>query len=453
MNTKIFREYDIRGEYGKDFNEDFAYILGRSYASYIQEKYKQNTVIVGRDNRLSSPILSEYLIKGLLESGATVIKLGLVTSPMCAYATKKLHNVFSIMITASHNPKEDNGFKFSLDKYGMARGEMIDEFKNYTLQNKFLDKEGTLKTIDIYPYYISHIASNIHLGDKKIKVILDPANGTTSPFLKDIFNELNIDYKIINKESDGNFPTHHPDPSIESNLSQLRDEVLNNKADLGIGYDGDGDRLGIIDELGTFIPADKFMIIAVRDLINKTDDKRFLFDVKSSKALEDEIIKLGGTPICYRVGGHSYIRTKVNKDGIIFGGELSGHIVYNDRCDGIDDGTYASLRLIEILSKTDKPLSQLLNGITKYYNTPEIKIKIKDEIKFQIVETIKQQAIEKNYTINDIDGVRITFEDSWVLVRASNTGPNLTVRFEAQTEEKLESLKKEYLDLIETLNK
>ena len=452
MDAKVFREYDIRGVYPIDIDDNFAYTLGKSYGSYIQEKYNKNTVIVGHDNRLSSPMLKTNLVQGLVDSGCKVVDLGLVTSPMCAYATKKCHNVFSIMVTASHNPKDDNGFKFSFDKFGMARGDMVYAFRDYTMIGKFLNGQGSVKNFNIAPYYASFIKSKIDLGSRKIKVVLDPANGTTSPFLDMIFKQFdNIDYTIINGVSDGNFPTHHPDPSIASNLDGLRDEVLRQGADLGIGYDGDGDRLGIIDENGSYIPADKLMIIFVRDLINKVEDKRFLFDVKSSKALEDEIIKLGGTPICYRVGGHSYIRTKINQDNIVFGGELSGHIVFNDRWPGIDAGIYSSLRLIEVLSKTDKKLSELLDGITKYYNTPEIKVEVGDDKKFKIVDSIKKYCLDKGLKINDIDGVRVTYDDGWALVRASNTGPHLTLRFEATTEERLKELKEEYEGLIKSI--
>ncbi len=451
MNGKVFREYDIRGVYPTDIDDNFAYTLGLSYGSYIQEKYNGKTVVVGRDNRLSSPNLASNLIKGITDSGCNVINLGLVTTPMCAYATKKCQTIFSVMVTASHNPKDDNGFKFSFDKYGMARGEQVYDFRDYTLNGKFLKGQGVVKDFDIVPYYASFAKSRIELGKRKVKVILDPANGTASPFLETIFKELNIDYKIINGVSDGNFPTHHPDPAIASNLEQLKAEVLASGADLGIGYDGDADRLGVILENGEWIPADKIMIMFVRDLLPKVDNKKIVFDVKSSKALEDEIIKLGGEPICYRVGGHSYIRSKVNMDNIPLGGELSGHVVFNDRWPGIDDGIYSSLRLIEILSKTDKRISELLAGINIYYNTPEIKVAVSDDNKFTIVKKIKDICLAKGLKVNDIDGVRVTYADGWALVRASNTGPNLTLRFEATTRERLEEIKKEYEEMVNSL--
>ncbi len=450
IDKNVFREYDIRGVYPTNINEEFAYVLGRAFGSYVKTKYQGETVVVGRDIRLSSPSLSQELIKGLLSTGINVTDLGLVTSPMCAYGTKVTNNPYTMMVTASHNPKDDNGFKFGFDNDGMARGEMIADFRDYLFEGIFEDGSGTYKTFDVFPYYGSFIQNDLNFS-RRLKVVFDPANATAAPFLKSLLDVLNIDYILINGEPDGNFPTHHPDPSIESNLEQLKAEVLRNNADLGIGYDGDADRLGVIDELGNFIAIDKIMAVMIRDIINKVDNKKFVFDVKSSKALEDEIIKLGGEPICYRVGGHSYIRTKVNSDKLPFGGELSGHIVYNDRFPGIDDGIYSSLRLIELLSNSGKKMSELLEGINKYYNTPEIKVGVRDDNKFQIVESVKEYCLNKGFSVNDVDGVRVTFSDGWALIRASNTGPNLTLRFEATTEERLAEIKNEYETLINSL--
>lgn len=447
LNHNIFREYDIRGIYPTDIDSDVARIVGKSYGSYIQKKLGKKICVVGHDNRLSSPILSESLIEGITSTGCDVIDCGLCTTPMYYYACIYTKAIIGIMITASHNPKDDNGFKFSFDEFGNARGQDVYDFRDFTLEGDFLTGKGKVIPIDITPYYIEAIKNSIHMGPRKLKVVLDPGNGTTAIIAKKIHELFPIDYEIICGESDGNFPLHHPDPSVEDNLSMLKQKVLETHADVGLAYDGDGDRLGIIDNTGTFISMDQFMILMIRYLAPKLENKRFLYDVKCSKLLEDEIKRLGGIPICYRTG-NSYTRSKVNQDNIPFGGELSGHIYFRDKWNGIDSGIYAGLRLLEVLSHTEESISTLLSGLPKVYNTPEIKVPTSDEIKFDIVEKVKDYCIQKNYTILTIDGVRITFPDGWALVRASNTGPNLTLRFEAITQERLEEIKKEFTELV-----
>ena len=261
-----------------------------------------------------------------------------------------------------------------------------------------------------------------------------------------------IDLEVINGESNGNFPNHHPDPCVEENLTQLKDKVKELNADVGLGFDGDGDRMGIISNNGTFIPTDKYMIIVIRDLINKVAKKEFLYDVKCSKSLSDEIEKLGAKGLCYRTG-NSYTKAKVREEDLPFGGELSGHVYFRDRWPGFDSGLYAGLRLLEILSHTDKTVDELLEGITRYHSTEELKFKSTDDMKFKIVDKIEEYAKSKNYNYINIDGVKVLFDDGWALVRASNTGPNLTARFEAKIEDRLEELQNEFIGLIEEYNK
>ena len=450
INKKIFREYDIRGIYPSEINEEVAYIVGRSYASILQEKYNQKTICVGMDNRLSSPALKEYLLKGLLESGINVIDLGLCTTPMYFYACIYTHTL-GIMITASHNPKDDNGFKFCFDNLGNARGKQVYDFRDYTLKGDFIKGNGSITKLDIYPYYKSLLQDNINMGTKKIKVVLDPGNGTTSPFVKEIYSYFkNLDITIINDISDSTFPNHHPDPAVPENLKQLQQKVLETKSDIGIAYDGDGDRVGFVNETGEIIPIDNFMVILERYLFPKTNDKRILYDVKCSKIIEEEAKKLNGEAILCRTGA-SYTRYEINKNNIPFGGEFSGHIVFNDRFKGFDSGLYAGLRMLEILSNTNKTMTELLQGITQYYNTPEIKIKVTDDNKFNIVEKVKEYCHTKNYETIEIDGVRINFEDGWALVRASNTGPNLTLRFESTKENRLQELQQEFTSVINNI--
>lgn len=451
LDLNIFRAYDIRGIYPTSINENVAYTIGKAYGSYIQEKLNKNSCIVSHDNRLSSESLSENLIRGIIESGCNVIDYGLTTTPMNYYG-RYLNNMLGIMVTASHNPKEYNGFKFSFDQLSNARGEMIEDFKNYVLANKFLNGTGTISKNDISEKYLQYLKMGIKLGPNKRKVIIDCGNGATTIIARKAHQQFNMDFEIICEENDGNFPNHHPDPNIEDNLKMLKEKVLKEKADLGISYDGDGDRVGIIDNQGKFVTTEEFMILIIRDIINNVKNKTFLYDVKCSKALEDEISRLGGNSICYRSGA-SYTQAKTKEENLSFGGEYSGHIYFRDKVNDVCSGIYAGLRMIEILSRTSDKLSDLTKDIPKYYHTPEIRLEIDDNIKFQIVEKIKDYCKNQNYSINTIDGVRINFTNGWGLVRASNTGPNLTLRVEATDEKSMDNLKNFLLKLIETYKK
>ena len=447
IDQSIFKEYDIRGIYPTSINEEIAELIGRGFGSYLQEILNENTCVVGYDNRLSSPTLSTSLIKGITASGCNVINYGFITTPM-HYLSRHINNLNGIMVTASHNPKDDNGFKFSFDKIANARGKMIYNFRDYILQNKFLNGKGEVSQKDIKEEYLNYMKNNIKMGPKKVKVVFDLGNGATTCIAKDIHNLFpNIDAFYICDENDGNFPNHHPDPAVAENMTMLQKSVLENKADLGIAYDGDGDRLGIVLENGNYVGADKYMILIIKDLMPKITNKTILYDVKCSKSLEDEIIKLGGTPYCYRTGT-SYTEAKTKELNLAFGGEFSGHIFFNDRDYALGSGIYAGLRLIEILSKSEKTLSEMLQDITTYYSTPEIKIATTNEKKFDIVAKVLEYVKQKNYKYNDIDGVRVNFKDGWALVRASNTGPNLTIRFEAKTKDYLEELQQEFESII-----
>ena len=451
MDRSIFREYDIRGVYPTQINEEAAYTIGRSYGSYIQENLKRKICGVGRDNRLSSPALANELIKGILDSGCNVIDFGLVTTPMYYYACLKTNVIIGVMVTASHNPKDDNGFKFSFDHLGNARGEQVYDFRDYTLAGKFLTGQGEKTEFDPFLYYKSFIEENIDMGERKIKVVVDCGNGTTSLYAKEIYSMFpNLDITMICDKSDATFPNHHPDPSVIENTKMLKNKVLEIKADIGIAFDGDGDRVGFIDEKGQYVHIDKAMIAYIRNINDKVSNKKYLFDVKCGKALEDEIIKLGGTPICCRTG-NSYTRAEVNKNKYPFGGEYSGHLYFTDKWPGIDSGMYNGLRMLEILSNTNKSFSELFDGINTYYNTPEIKIPVADNIKFDIVKKVIDYAKVHEYNFLDIDGIKVKFDDGWALVRASNTGPNITVRFEANTKERLNEIKEEFEQVINNI--
>ncbi len=451
MNPNIFREYDIRGVYPETINETVAYTIGRSYGSYLREKLNQTTCIVSHDNRLSSPSLAAYLTKGITDSGLNVYNYGLTTTPMHYYA-RYIHNIYGIMITASHNPKDDNGFKFSFDNLANARGDMITDFKNYTFAGKFLTGNGTVSSGNITDKYVEFIRYGLEFGRRKRKVVIDLGNGTTSIVARKVFEKINVDFEILYEESDGRFPNHHPDPSVEANLEALKKQVLKSKADCGIAFDGDGDRLGIVDDQGHVVPSDHFMILIIRNIINNVKNKTFLYDVKCSKAVEDEIKRLGGTPLCYRTGA-SFTQAKVKEDDLPFGGEYSGHFYFRDKVADVGSGIYAGLRLLEILSKTPASLSKLLSDIPKYYSTAEIKFPAKDETKFDVVKQIIEFCETKKWVLNTIDGVRVNFNNGWALVRASNTGPNIIMRCEATTEEGLENLKTIFTNIIHAFNK
>ena len=448
INPHVFREYDIRGVYPHDIDADMAYTFGLSYGSYLQENFNVNKVAIGYDNRLSSKELNDALVKGLLEVGCDIINIGLCTTPALYYARYK-YNRPGIMITASHNPREENGFKFSFNASINAFGATIAGFKDYLYRFNYLKGDGSYQAVnDFNDEYVSFLQKNIKMGPRKLKIIVDCGNGTASILDEKVFNHYSWDIKYIYTNSDGSFPHHHPDPNVEANLSVLKETVLKENADVGVSFDGDEDRLGVINELGEFIPIDHLMIIFIRDIIKRVEDKTFLYDVKCSKSLSDEIEKLGGNPYCYRTGA-SYTQAKVIEDNLPFGGEYSGHIYFNDRSMPVlGSGFYAALRLLEILSNTNKQISELLFGINDYINIPEERIPCDDDIKFALVENIKNYCGEKQYPFLDIDGVRINLDKGWALIRASNTGPMLTVRFEAKTAVDLENIQKEFINII-----
>ena len=446
VNEEIFREYDIRGIYEKDINEDVAYTIGLSFGSFIKEK----EVIVGFDNRASSPIIHASLLKGLIETGCKVIDLGLVTTPMYYYAKKKNNITNGIMITASHNPKEYNGFKISFSKIGNGCGQEIYDFRDFTNKGLFIKGEGYVTKLDIKEDYLNLLKNSITLGDKKIKLVVDCGNGTGSIIIKDVLKMFDVDVYYLYCTSDSTFPNHTPDPAVKENQIAIAEKVKELNYDFGFSVDGDADRVGIISNNGDIIKSDIYLDLIYRNLKDIINPKKAIYDVKCSKALIDDLEKMGYESTMYRTG-NSYMNEKINNDNYQFGGEFSGHVWFRDKFPGFDDGIYAGLRVLEILSKTDKTVTDLLKGLNKYYSTEELKIETSDDMKFTVVEKVKKYCDEKCYKYNDIDGVRVLFNDSWALVRASNTGPNIIARFEANKEERLNSIQKEFLSVIEKL--
>ena len=442
LKKEIFREYDIRGIYNEEMDDETAYHIGRAFGTKLNQIGKKSTVL-GYDNRLSSVNLEKNLLKGLVDSGIEVLRLGLVTTPMCYFAANYYEVNASMMITASHNPKEYNGFKFSYNGIHNAYGASVKEIYDIIQKGEYTEGIGSIKEVNIENAYIDLVLNKLNLGKRKIKVVYDCGNGTTSIIADKIFSKLDIESIGICNESDGNFPNHHPDPCVYTNLTMLKEKVLETHADIGIGYDGDGDRVGFIDNMGNMIETDKFMIIMWRYLYDKVDNKAGLFDVKCTKALEDELIKLGIKPVEYRTG-NSYTRAASAEGDYPLSGELSGHVYFRDKWPGYDDGIYAGMRFIELLSHTDKSSSELLDGINKYYSTEEIKVKVDDTKKFDIIDKIVEYSQKKGYNTLTIDGCKAKFDDGFALVRASNTGPNITMRFEAKTEERLRELQDEF---------
>ncbi len=445
----IFREYDIRGIYNEEMDDETAYHIGRAFGTNLRRKNIPSTV-VAYDNRLSSENLEKNLVQGLVDSGIKVLRIGLATTPMCYFAANYLKTNSSMMITASHNPKEYNGFKFSYNGIHNAYGKDVLEIYDIIDKQDYENGHGEVENIDIREAYIDLVVNKLTFGNRKIKVVYDCGNGTSSIIADDVFNRLTdyIDAVPLFNVSDGNFPNHHPDPCVEENLAILKEKVKENQADLGVGYDGDADRVGFIDEMGTFIPVDKFLAVMWDYLYDKVDKKECLYDVKCSKTLEDELDKLGVKKIEYRTG-NSYTRWASSEGDYPLSGELSGHIYFRDKWPGYDDGIYAGMRLIEMLSNSDRPLSSYLDNLSKYYSTPEIKVKVDDDKKFNIVDKIREYCDSKAYQYITIDGVKVKYPDGFALVRASNTGPNITMRFEAKTEDRLNSIQKEFTEELE----
>ena len=439
----IFREYDIRGVYGPELTDELAYNIGRAFGTKLRRQNIPSTV-VAYDNRLSSVNLEKNLVQGLVDTGIIVKRIGLATTPMCYFGANYLGTNSSMMITASHNPKEYNGFKFSYNGVHNAYGPSVMEIYDLITKEDYENGEGRVEDVDLREAYIKLIVDKIHFGSKRIKVIYDCGNGTGSIIAGDVFKHLpQVDSIGIFDESDGSFPNHHPDPCVEENLEVLKKKVIEEHADCGVGYDGDADRVGFVDEKGTFIEIDKFLAVMWDYLYDKVDKKECLFDVKCSKALEDELNKLGVKPVEYRTG-NSYTRAASAEGNYPLSGELSGHVYFRDKWPGYDDGIYVGMRLIEMLSNSDKPLSSYLENLEKYYSTPEIKVHVDDDKKFGVVDKIREYCESKNYRFITIDGVKVKFDDGFALVRAFNTGPNITMRFESKSQEKLNLIKNEF---------
>lgn len=445
IKPEIFRQYDIRGLVDKDLTQETVELLGKGIGTYFRWN-KKKEVALGRDCRLSSPLYSQALTEGLLSTGCEIIDLGIIPTPLLYFTIYYKHIEAGVMITGSHNPPEYNGFKMMVGEETLY-GEAIQEIFTLIQNEDFIEEKSSItKDLHIVPEYQEYVLNNIKL-EKKLKVVVDAGNGTAGVVAVPIFKKMGCEVIELYCEMDGRFPNHHPDPTLPEALEDLIQKVKKTKADLGIAYDGDGDRIGIIDDAGNIIWGDVLMVLFARDILPSNPGAPIISEVKASKVLYDEIERLGGRPIMWKTG-HSLIKKKIKEEKALLAGEMSGHIFFADRYFGFDDAIYSSARLLELLSRSDKRLSQMLSDLPQTFSTPEIRIYASDEVKFKIVEEVKKELSQK-YPIIDIDGVRAIYPGGWGLVRASNTQEVLVLRFEGDTEKDLENIETEVKQVIE----
>lgn len=442
MNPDIFREYDIRGIAGKDMTEDDVIQIGKGVGTYLIQ-HGSSKLTVGRDCRKTSDLYAEKITEGLLSTGCDVIDIGVCPTPVFYFSISYLKREGGVMITASHNPQEYNGFKLCIG-LDSIHGKDIRKLFNIINEKSFVNGKGALSSADVVTSYKEFIDQNISIS-KSLKIGIDAGNGTAGVVAIPILKNLNCQVYDIYCDMDGSFPNHEADPTVEANMKDLISLVRKKGLDLGIGYDGDGDRIGVIDEKGNIIFGDQLMIIFSREILSRKPGATFISEVKCSKTMYDDIEKNGGRAIMWKTG-HSLIKKKMKEEKAELAGEMSGHMFFADRYFGFDDAIYASCRLLEILANTGKTISELLSDVPKTYSTPEIRVECPDNKKFAVVKKVTEY-FRNRYKVIDIDGVRVLFDDGWGLVRASNTQPVLVLRFEAMSEKRL----KEIRNLIESV--
>ncbi len=443
FTTKIFREYDIRGLADNELSPEFAYRLGKAYMSLAKQRLGKDKlkISVGHDCRLTGRAYSRALLAGLADNGAEVVDLSLVTTPMSYFSIFQLKLDGGIMVTGSHNPPEYNGFKICVGK-GTLFGADIQELRKLIEAGL---KEPTPTEFDrhymgydIFPEYLGYIEKDIKIH-RKLKVVVDAGNGAAGPFSPQIFKNLGCDVIPLFCEPDGRFPNHEADPTVAENMRDMIRKVKDTGADLGIAFDGDADRIGAVDEQGNILWGDELMVLFSRAVLEKNPGATIISEVKSSHRLYNDIKQHGGNGIMWKTG-HSLIKAKMKETKALLAGEMSGHIFFADRFFGFDDATYAGARLLEILGNSRDPLSKLLADLPKTVNTPEIRLDCDDETKWAVIDKLKEK-LRTRYTVNEIDGVRVEFGDSWGLVRASNTQPVIVMRFEAQSDSRLKEIR------------
>lgn len=448
MNPYIFREYDIRGVVEKDLPDDVVELLGKGIGTYIKGK-SGKVVSLSGDVRLSTPHLKEVFAKGVLSTGVDVIDLGIIPTPTNYYSMFILPIDGAVQITGSHNPPDMNGFKITYDKQAVY-GKEIQHIRKIIENGEFATGKGKISEKDILQDYIDMIVSKIKL-ERNLKIAIDCGNATASLVAPEIFRKLGCEVTELFCKVDGTFPNHHPDPTVLKNLTDLIGEIKRGKYEFGVAFDGDADRIGVIDDKGRVLWADYIMILFLDEII-KEKGTRIIFDVKCSQALEEAILEKGGKPVMWKTG-HSLIKQKMKEESAPFAGEMSGHLFFGDDYFGYDDAIYVAARFAQMISRDIEPLSEKINRLPHYYSTPEMRLECENDAeKF----TIAKKAVEyfkKHYDCIDVDGVRIKFGDGWGLVRASNTQPVIVTRFEAKTEERLEEMKNLVLGKLKEFGK
>jgi phosphomannomutase/phosphoglucomutase len=444
LKPTIFREYDIRGVADRDLLSEDIEQLGRGIGTFLQKKAGKRLAL-GRDVRLSSDRLAEALTKGLISAGCDVIGIGTVPTPLLYYSVFHLKTDGGVMITGSHNPAEYNGFKV-MSGHSTIHGDQIQDVRRIIESGQFASGSGACSSVDVMTPYVGEIASQFKF-DRRIKTVLDAGNGTAGPVMHRILEKLNVDATELFFDMDGRFPNHHPDPTVTENLQHLQTAVAKNRAEMGIAFDGDADRIGAVDENGEVIWGDQLLLIYAREILTRKPGSIFIGEVKCSQVLYDELERLGGKPIMYRTG-HSLIKAKMKEEHAELAGEMSGHMFFADRYYGYDDALYAACRLIEIVARSGKPLSAQLAGLPKMVSTPEIRVDCPDEVKFDVVKRVAEH-FRRTHKIVDVDGARVIFPKGWGLVRASNTQPVLVLRFEAENAELLNQYRHEVDQVVE----
>ena len=438
FNPEVLREYDIRGIVDKDLTANTAYSIGRTFGHIVCTKFSKKKIAVGYDGRLTSPFLHKALCSGLLESGAEVISIGLCPTPMTYFAHYYLKTDAVVMVTGSHNPSEYNGFKMVLNKHSFF-AENIQSLQLLTTSKNISKGQGKLVHVDIKEEYVKRNLQNIKLN-KKMKIAWDIANGAMGVVIDLLVKQLNnAEHFIINKKVDGTFPNHHPDPTVPENMEQLIKTVVSNSCDIGLAFDGDGDRLGIVDDKGQIVWADQYMLLLAKEISKLYQNPKIIMDVKSSKIFFDEIKKFNCDPIIFKTG-HSPIKEKMKEINSPLSGEMSGHVCYADDFYGYDDAMYVGLRLLRILSSESSSLNELMTLYPKTIATPETRITVEEKRKFEIIDEIKKRLKNIKGIVIDIDGIRVENDTGWFLIRASNTQNQLTCRAEAFDKDSLLNL-------------